>query len=138
MEVCRRTLLIADDDAGLRGTLQDVFESHFEVLTACDGREALDVLATREADLALFDVQMGDVSGLDVVQTLRHDRRMLPCTLMTARPTDDVLRKAATFGIDPVLTKPFGIAAVISAVGRVLMASYGPEAVPAGMLPAKN
>ena len=126
----RRTLLIADDDAGLRATLEDVFERHFEVRAAGSGREALALLDRDPADAALFDVQMGEVSGLDVLREVRDRRLRLPCLLMTARPTDEVIARAGELGAAPVLCKPFGLAQVVEAVRALFERTYGLAACP--------
>ena len=126
----RQTLLIADDDGGLRETLADVFDPYFDVVTAEDGRGALQFLRSRPADIALFDVQMGDISGLDVIQDVRERRLILPCLLMTARPSDEVLRTAADLGVEPVLRKPFGVRQVVNSVRMLIERAYGIAAVP--------
>ena len=130
MNAERRTLLIADDDAGLRATLEDVFERHFEVRAASSGREALDLLARDPADAALFDVQMGEVSGLDVLREVRDRRLQLPCLLMTARPTDEVIACAGELAAGPVLCKPFGLSQVVDSVRALFERTYGPEESP--------
>ena len=129
----RQTLLIADDDGGLRSTLSDVFEPHFNVVTADSGRDALGLLNESHTDLALFDMQMGEVSGLDLIGVIRQRRLILPCLLMTARPTGDVLERAESLGVTPVLRKPFGLRQVVDSVVGLIERAYGRDCVPTGL-----
>lgn len=138
MVIARRRLLIADDDAALRETLCEALEDHFDVVPAEDGEHAIECLDREPADAAVFDVQMGEVSGLDVLETARRRELVLPTLFMTARPTDEVLRRAAVLGGSPVLTKPFPLLSLIESLCEVLTRAYGREAVPAGLSPDRN
>jgi CheY-like chemotaxis protein len=80
------------------------------VTLAYDGQEALDVLeGDDEVGLAVLDVMMPRLSGLDVLAAIRADerRRALPCIILTAAGQDQQHERARALGADEFLTKPF-------------------------------
>ena len=67
------SLLITDDDYDFRETLRGVFEPRgFHTLTAGDGEEALEILKHETVHLALFDMHMPRLSGLDAIRRLKQ------------------------------------------------------------------
>ena len=66
----KATLLIADDERGVTDTMKAYFSPRYEVLTAYSGQEAVQK-AERQPDLILLDINMPDMDGLTVCQTIR-------------------------------------------------------------------
>ena len=100
------SLLITDDDAEFRDTLQSVFEARgYKTVLARDGEEALEVLQDREIHLALFDLHMPGLSGLDVLRVAKGLNALLPCILMSAA-FDAMIRRQAESLAYSLLDKP--------------------------------
>ena len=104
-------VLVADDEPHIGRIIKMKLEQGpFRVTLAYDGREALDVLQ-READvgLAVLDVMMPHLSGLDVLAAIRSDARWheLPCIILTAAGQDQQFERARELGVNEFLTKPF-------------------------------
>lgn len=99
-------ILIADDESiirlGLKVMLQDM--GH-EVLTAADGRQALDVARNHRPDLAILDIKMPYTNGLQVAKTLSRIQP-LPILLLTAYSQQDLIDKASDLPIHGYLIKP--------------------------------
>jgi len=113
------TILVADDEAPIvelvRFTLED---EHIRVIEAYDGVMALDVARASRPDLALLDVQMPGLSGLEVCRQLRQaseSARMRIVMLSAAGQRQDRARGLAA-GADEYLTKPFSPLALITLV----------------------
>jgi phosphoserine phosphatase RsbU/P len=104
-------ILIAEDDATSRSILE-IFLSKWghEVLTACDGRDALDILLQKDAPrLAVMDWMMPEIDGLEVVN---HVRKMNPdnppyIILLTAKSTKSDIIAGLEAGADDYMSKPF-------------------------------
>ena len=117
------TLLIADDEPAIldlvRFTLED---PQLRIVEAADGAAALDLAQRLRPDVALLDVKMPRLSGLDVCRRLRelpecaHTR----VVLLTAAAQAEDRRRGLAAGADHYLTKPFSPLALLTLV-RSLM-----------------
>ena len=126
--VARPRLLLAEDDAGLRETLAEILSVAFEVAAVTGGREALECVSQSPVDVALFDVQMGEISGLDVVRVVRVEFELqLPCLLMTARPDEQTVAEASRLGVAGLLEKPFRRGRLVESLDQVMRSAYGQD-----------
>lgn len=81
------TVLIADDNAMVRDSLSHVLkERGYSVLEAEDGEKALDVIAETDIDLAVIDIMMPSIGGLELRQVLGEQKKKLPIILVTGQP----------------------------------------------------
>jgi len=100
------TILLADDDTELSGLLKEYFESEgFEVRVAHDGAAALQAARDPGLDLAVLDVMMPRMSGMDVLKELRRESR-LPVIMLTARGDDMDRILGLELGADDYVPKP--------------------------------
>jgi CheY-like chemotaxis protein len=117
------SLLITDDDRDFRETLQDVFRPlGFQTYLAGDGHEALQIVQHTVVHVALFDMHMPRLSGLQAIERLREMGLDLPCILISANLTDQIRQQAQAFS---VLAKPVRVELVRAAVAAALRATYG-------------
>ena len=84
MIVKQYQLLIADDDDAFRSTLCEIFEPFFRLIEAHSGEEALELAAHEEIHLALFDMHMQRLTGLEALRQLKEIHIIAPCILITA------------------------------------------------------
>ena len=103
----KATLLIADDERGVTDTMKAYFSPRYEVLTAYSGQEAVQK-AERQPDLILLDINMPDMDGLTVCQTIRS-HVACPILFLTARieSADQIIGFQA--GADDYIVKPFDL-----------------------------
>lgn len=125
-------LLIADDDPAMRETLVEMLQPEFETIDVDSGEEAIEVVERREIDLALVDLHMPVVTGIDVLRFLRQLRRSLPCILMSANWTDPLKTEAVASRAAGVLQKPMTrlelVTTVTTALGRAQSEVWTPDA----------
>jgi DNA-binding NtrC family response regulator len=101
-------LLIADDDADFRGSAARLFRRRgFNVQEAANGSEALELLNKRNFDVALLDMMMPGLSGIEVLDRIAGESRDVEVILLTAQGTIDSAVKAMKLGASDYLTKPF-------------------------------
>ena len=115
-----RTILVVDDEPRIVELARDYLEhAGFRVITANDGRAALDVARHHRPDLIVLDLGLPGLDGLDVTRELRRDGS-LPIVMVTAR--DDELDKVLglELGADDYLTKPFSPRELVARVKAVL------------------
>ena len=101
------SILITDDDLEFRETLQSVFEPEgFRTYLAGDGEEALHIVRREEVHLAVLDIHMPKLSGIEVVRSLRQLNRLIPCILLSADLDEVLIRQAQRLEAFSVLPKP--------------------------------
>ncbi len=126
------SVLIADDDPGCRQVMRDIIEPEgFRTLFAENGEEALEIATQQQVHLVLMDVHMPKMSGIDALKMLHQMRAQLPCILMTADSTAELMRQAFQAQAYSVIPKPVNKNVVIYTVVRAIVRVYGPAANPA-------
>jgi DNA-binding response OmpR family regulator len=110
-------VLVAEDDRGLRDALgRGLRENGYTVDTVPDGQTAMTYLRSYEYEVVVLDWRMPGVSGLEVLQWLRHSAQPVPVLMLTARdaPADRVT--GLDEGADDYLVKPFDFAELLARI----------------------
>ena len=122
------SILITDDDRGCREALRDIMEPEgYRTLLASCGEEALDIAREEPIHLALLDMHMPTLTGLETLRLLRQIRALLPCILVTADATANLMREAFQESAYSVIHKPVSKNLVMYTVVRCLVRTYGGE-----------
>jgi len=122
------TILIADDDPVIQKLLAVNFEMEgYRVVTASDGAEALERVASDHPDLAVLDVMMPLMDGLDVVRALRADpgTRTMPVILLSAKAQAVDINRGLEAGADAYVTKPFDPAELLDKAAALIGTAEG-------------
>ncbi|WP_437185982.1 response regulator [Planctomicrobium sp. SH668] len=99
-------LLLADDDVAFRQTVAAILSPYFEVIQVPSGEQAIDVVRTTPVDLALFDMNMEILTGLDAIRWFREHHLELPCILMSSDVTAEIEIQARELETFSVIRKP--------------------------------
>jgi len=119
-------ILITDDDVGCRESLRSIVEPEgFETSLASSGEEAIEIVREKPIHLAMFDVNMPRLTGLETLQLVRQINALLPCILVTAEVNERLMRQAAQARAYSVIPKPPSRQVVVHTVIRALVRSYG-------------
>src|SRR5437762_444167 len=119
--VAHGTILVADDEESIRWVLERACAKDGHTVHAvASGREALAALRERAYDVALIDIKMPDLSGLDVLTRAREDHVDTLFIIMTAQNTMANAIEATKRGAYDYLTKPFNLDEVELLVGRAM------------------
>jgi two-component system alkaline phosphatase synthesis response regulator PhoP len=117
--VAPRILVVDDEQAVLDLLVYNLRKAHYDVLTAVDGSQALQLARQAEPDLILLDLMLPEVDGLDVCRELRHTSKV-PIIMITARG-DEVDRVVGLeLGADDYICKPFSVRELMARVKAVL------------------
>jgi DNA-binding NtrC family response regulator len=101
-------ILLVDDESSIRLTLADALtDSGFQVETAVDGQEGLDLLKSADFNVLVSDIRLPKISGLELFEFVRKTRQDLPVILMTAYGEVNDAVSALKNGVADYLTKPF-------------------------------
>ncbi|GAC1465315.1 MAG: response regulator [Isosphaeraceae bacterium] len=125
MTLDRPSILITDDDPTVRETFREIFEPEgFITLLAESGEEAIEIVKDRDVHLALMDMHLPKLSGLETIHLVRQIKGIIPMILISADSDDDLLRKALSAHAFCVLAKPVSKNVVIYVVTRALEKYY--------------
>ena len=119
-------VLVIEDDATLRESLcQQLTDSGFGVEQAGDGREGLYFAQEYPIDLAVVDLGLPEMSGLDVIREVRAGGKNYPILILTARDRWQDKVDGLAAGADDYVVKPFHIEEVLARVNALLRRSGG-------------
>ncbi|WNO61799.1 sigma-54 dependent transcriptional regulator [Rheinheimera sp. MMS21-TC3] len=115
----KQTILVVEDDAGLREALQDTLMlANYQVQAVDSAESALMLLKKQSFQLVVSDVQLGGVSGLTLLKTLREQYPQIPVLIMTAYATVQAAVEAIRLGAIDYLAKPFAPEVLVNTVSR--------------------
>ena len=120
----RQTILIADDTAVNRSMLSDILSDDYDILEACDGVEALNILRRREGSIALLllDIVMPNMDGFDVLTHLHrnHWSDDVPVIVISAETSPAYIRKGFELGVVDYVNRPFDPEVVLQRVRNTI------------------
>ena len=116
----RTRILVADDEEGIRESLSLILGDDYELVFAHDGEETLAQLSKETFGLALLDVKMPKLDGLEVLRRLKGSKQSTPVVVLTAYQSVELAREAVKLGARTYLPKPFEREQVLDAVKAIL------------------
>jgi DNA-binding NtrC family response regulator len=119
MEV-KPTILVVDDEAGVRESLEVILEDDYQVVSAGSGKEALEVLRRTPIDLVLLDVNMPEMDGLAVLRKIKEQEEEIDVIMVSALNLARKAVDAIKLGAYDYITKPYEPEDILSTVARVI------------------
>ncbi|MFH0976476.1 MAG: response regulator [Spirochaetota bacterium] len=128
----KQMILIIDDDSNIRKTLSDVLTvKGFDVSSACNGEEGLDLLKQIQANLVIVDLGLPDMPGLDVLGRIKADNPYTEAIILTGNASLDSAIEATNRGAFSYLTKPYDIDQLLLHIRRALEKQESQEKIAA-------
>lgn len=118
-------MVVDDDPAILRFSAAALGGAGFDVVTAADGEQALDLAATRQVDVVVTDLIMPKMEGIELIGDLRRYDASVPVVAISGAFNGDFLHVAESVGAQAALAKPFTAEQLVSSVRCVLEAVDG-------------
>jgi signal transduction histidine kinase len=116
----RGTLLIVDDEDGARKSLHVIFKDDYDLLVAEDGATAVELAQKNKIDVAVCDIRMSGMSGIEVLERLKYVDPDIEVVMMTAFETTDTMRSALRLRACDYINKPFDLATMRAAVAGAM------------------
>jgi DNA-binding response OmpR family regulator len=130
-EVTSNKILVVEDDRNLLDTLKYNFRREgYNVVTAVDGAEALDIARREKPDLIILDIMLPKLSGFEVCRILRKEMST-PILMLTAKDEEIDKVVGLEIGADDYMTKPFSMRELMARMGAMLRRSRLTEMQPA-------
>jgi two-component system, OmpR family, alkaline phosphatase synthesis response regulator PhoP len=124
--LCPKKILIVDDEPRIRLLLEQTLEGFedmgVEILTASNGRGALEIIRTERPGLVYLDAMMPEMNGYDVCNEVKNELalRNVYIVMLTAKGQEVDKKKGAEVGADMYITKPFDPDAIVVKTTEVL------------------
>jgi two-component system, OmpR family, response regulator MprA len=122
-----RTVLVVDDEPSVRDALERALKAqHYVVITAADGRQALEAIADERPELVLLDVLMPVMDGFEACRRLRELGDRTPVLMLTARDAVGDRVEGLDAGADDYVVKPFALEELLARCRALLRRSGVP------------
>ncbi len=116
----KATILVVDDEHGVRQSFNMVLKDEYSVLLAGSGEETIEVFTKNSVDLILLDILLPDVNGLDLLEKLKGIDPNTEIIMVTAVKEIQTAVKAIKLGAYEYIVKPFLVEDVINIIKRAL------------------
>jgi len=114
------TMLVVDDEEGPRQSIRVIFSKDFHILEAHDGPTAIHLAGQEHIDVAVLDIRMAGMTGIEVLERLKFISPSIEVVMMTAFETNDTLRRALRLQACDYVNKPFDIGTIRAAVDAAM------------------
>jgi DNA-binding NtrC family response regulator len=116
----RSSILIVDDDAGVRDSFETVLAKDYDLVFATQGPEALRILSARDVNLVLLDIRMPGMDGIEVLRRIKEVNDQTEVVVVTAVKSLKTAVEAIKLGASDYITKPFDIHDILALIKRVM------------------
>ena len=118
--MARPRILVADDEEGIRESLKLILSGQYDVTFSADGEETLSKLTRERFSLALLDIKMPKLDGLEIMRRLKQQQIQTPVLILTAYQSVELAKEAIKLGARDYLPKPFDREQILEAVRSVI------------------
>lgn len=121
----KRRILIADDSAMNREILAEMLGDEYEIIEACNGKEAVDIMRQQMSEISvlLLDMRMPEMDGQQVLEIMNENHWLddLPVIMISAESGASYIHKAYEMGVTDYITRPFDAVVVHHRVVNTIM-----------------
>ena len=116
------TILAVDDNAEMRKFFRSILERHYNVITAENGREALELIGAQMPSLVVADVMMPEIDGYELCQRIKNNKvlKHIPIILVTAKADVSMKIEGLEYKADDYLAKPFNSKELVARINNLL------------------
>ena len=101
------TILIVEDDEGMRDTIETLLKKEYRIIKAVNGKESLEKLKEDEVQIALIDIRLPDIRGTEILKTIKRERPDIECIVMSAINDAETSAEYFKIGALDYFTKEF-------------------------------
>jgi len=116
----KTNILICDDEIGVRESLKYILSEEYALAYASNGEEAVDYVKTHDPDLAILDIKMPKMNGLEALRQIKQAKPEIQVLMITGYESGDVAAQAIRLGASDYLTKPLDREKVLTQIRALL------------------
>lgn len=121
MDTKKKTILVCDDELGIRESLRLILGNDYNLVFACNADECLNKLKNENnLDLLLLDIKMPKLSGLDILKDIKKSAPKLKVIIITGYKSVETATEASKLGADDYIVKPFESKEILQIVEKLL------------------
>ena len=111
--------MIVDDDPGITETMADILDAMgYDVMIANDGHRAMTMVQERAFDLALMDIRMPGMNGVETFKKIKYTSPATKIVIMTAYAVESLLNEAVQEGVYGIMHKPLDIDGIVRLIEK--------------------
>lgn len=116
----KSVLVVEDSDMIRHITCRMLKKMGFDsVVESENGRIALEKMSEQDFDLVFSDIDMPEMNGLELVEKVREQKKLLPIVILTSHTEKDIIDKAYQLGVNDYLNKPLSPAILLGTIEKV-------------------
>lgn len=114
----RKTILICDDEEGIRESLKLILEKDYELIFAESGDEAIGIMKSKPVDMAILDIKMPRKDGLETLKELKRINPSAKIIIATGYNSMDIAQEATKLGASDYIVKPFDREQILESIKK--------------------
>ena len=114
------SILIVDDELGVRESLRILLKPYYDIYTAPDGEAALNIVKERKIHLITLDLNMPKLSGIETLREIRKIDGEIPVIIISGYGTQRDEEEALLYGVKDFIAKPFNASKIITVINEML------------------
>lgn len=118
-----KTVMVVDDAVSVRGLVgMTLLNGGYQVIEACDGKEALNKISGRTVHLIIADLYMPNMDGMELIRALKGDSRYkhIPIVVLTKESRPEMKREGQMAGVKAWVVKPFKPDTILNVVKKII------------------
>jgi DNA-binding NtrC family response regulator len=114
----KRSILIVDDESGIRESIRMILKPNYDVYTAANGSEALQCIQKDKIDIVTLDLKMPGLAGIEVLKQIKKSNADIEVIVVSAYGTPQDHQEAVRHGAGDFIIKPFNAPDLINSIGK--------------------
>jgi len=119
-QTMKKSILICDDEEGIRESFKLILEKDYELSFATDGSEALNAVKKNPVDLVIMDIKMPRMDGIETIRKLKHTTPDIKVLVTSGYKSVETAQEAVAAGAVDYIVKPFERAEILCTVKKIL------------------
>ena len=115
-----RRILIVDDEEGIRESFKLILGDHYHLIFATNAEQAISALQKESPSMALLDIKMPRINGLELLKQLKKARPTLPVIIVSGYQSIETAQEASKNGASDYIPKPFDSKQILETVRKLL------------------
>jgi len=115
----KKSILICDDEEGIRESLKLILEKDYDLSFAVDGNEAINIIKKNPVDVVIMDIKMPRMDGIETMRKLKHIKPDARILVTSGYKSVETAQEAVAAGAADYIVKPFERSDIVKAIKKL-------------------